>query len=203
MHALMLKSIGHTVIVLEARSEQQLQARAAGLSIWPNAQRLLTTSIPKLDLDSITVHNRSMQIMTGDGLLVGEVPVADDVRTTGWNLVHDLLRKTCETNAGGDGPTVRILTNKTVLEVYEKGTNMVVEYTGEDGAESIIAGRVIAADGARSYVRSLVLPEVNAEYVGYLAWRGNFPEVEAPDGLEGVLAGKLCNFKLDDCYILT
>lgn len=203
MHALVLRSIGRPVVVIEARSEQQLKARAAGLSVWPNAQKLLSEYIPGLDIAAITEHNKSIQILAGDGFLVGEIPVLDDVRTTGWNLVHELLLQACTSTTAGRGPAVRVLTSTTVLNIKEEKTQMIVEILGNQGIQRIDASLVIAADGARSYVRSSVLPHIQPEYAGYVAWRGSFPEVLAPKQLQGALEGKLCNFKLDGSYILT
>src|SRR3954469_9617673 len=90
MHALVLKTLGRDVCVFDARPGKELQARAAGLSLWPYAQELLTKYVPGIDLDAIAFPNRNTQIMTGDGTLLANSPVNDDVRTSSWAVVHRL-----------------------------------------------------------------------------------------------------------------
>ncbi|KAI2474716.1 UbiH 2-polyprenyl-6-methoxyphenol hydroxylase, partial [Pyrenophora tritici-repentis] len=112
-------SHGYNVDVLEVRSKEQLQAQAAGLSLWPNAQKVLTTYIPEVELNDVVFRNPSFR-----------------------------------------------------SSIIRNDDHLTVAYKGEDGTEDTIpADLVIAADGARSYFRSLVLPDVKPEYVGYVAWR--------------------------------
>src|SRR4051794_36148702 len=103
MHALALKSHGYNVVVLEMRSEKQLHAQAAGLSLWPNAQKVLTTYIPDVDLNDIVFRNPSIPIFDTKGELVAEVPFTEDVRTSSWAGIHRLLRMACEKEIEGHG----------------------------------------------------------------------------------------------------
>jgi 2-polyprenyl-6-methoxyphenol hydroxylase-like FAD-dependent oxidoreductase len=46
-----------------------------------------------------------------------------------------------------------------------------VEARFADGRE-VTGGLMIAADGGGSFVRRRLMPEVRADYAGYVAWRG-------------------------------
>jgi len=46
----------------------------------------------------------------------------------------------------------------------------------KDGMESKV-NLLVAADGFRSSIRGLLLPEVQPEYAGYVAWRAGFQRV--------------------------
>jgi 2-polyprenyl-6-methoxyphenol hydroxylase-like FAD-dependent oxidoreductase len=202
MHALVLKSHGHSVVVLEMRTEEQLQARAAGLTLWPNAQKLVTKYIPDVELDEIVFRNPSFPIIDKDGNVLVDVPFADDLRTSCWAGIHGLLLMACEREVEGHGP-VTIQWGCNVCGVVEHKDQLIVSYKNKDGiGEQITADLVVAADGARSHIRSLVLPDVKTEYVGYLAWRSQFPETEVPEELRGAIEGKMPQCMLDGSYIV-
>lgn len=203
MHALVLRSLGYDVCVIKSRVEEEMQTRAAGLSLWSYAQKLIASFASDMDIQTIAIPNRTTQIMSGNGLLIAEVPVSDDIRTSSWTTVHSRLRESCETELEGYG-TVHFDTGKTVHHISEENGIMRVAYHDELGSEAVLlSGLVIAADGARSFVRSQVLPDVKPKYAGYLAWRGHIPETKAPDELKGALSGHLTFFMMDGGYILT
>ncbi|CAO2648158.1 Nn.00g090800.m01.CDS01 [Neocucurbitaria sp. VM-36] len=202
MHALVLKSLGYNVSIFESRSDEQMQARAAGLSLWPNAQTLIAQYTPDMDLNSVTIRNQEMQIMNQDGTVVAEVPVLEDVRTSSWAVVHKLLRTSCGKSVKGHG-IVQFHSGRRVWSLIEEKDLLRVAYKSDDGTESsVLAHLVIAADGARSVVRSQVLHTVKPKYAGYLAWRGSLPESKTPDELKGALLGKLVMFMLNGGYLL-
>jgi 2-polyprenyl-6-methoxyphenol hydroxylase-like FAD-dependent oxidoreductase len=202
MHALVLRSLGRNVIIFEARPFQELQARAAGLSLWPHAQKLINKHLPDVNLDAIAIRNTSVQIRTGDGALLVDTPGRDDVRTTSWAIVHGLLLQACEKRSEGEGK-ISFEMGKRVCGVHEQGDTMVVTYKDRDGTErEAKASMVLAADGSRSFIRSQVMPDVTAQYAGYVAWRGRLAETEAPEELAGALEGKLILFRFQGSYVL-
>ncbi|KAI4930989.1 uncharacterized protein J4E92_004823 [Alternaria infectoria] len=202
MHAVALKSHGHSVVVLEMRTEQQLQARAAGLSLWSNAQKVFTTYLPDVELDDIVFRNPAFPILDKDGKVLVEVPFTEDVRTSCWAGLHGLLWMACEKDVEGHGP-VNMRCGYQVCGLTEQADHLVVSYKGEDGIqEQMTADMVVAADGARSRLRSLVLPDVKTDYVGYVAWRSQFPEKDAPEELRCAIEGKMPLCMLDGSYIV-
>lgn len=202
MHALVLRSLGRNVRVLEARSHAQMGARAAGMSLWPYAQELITKYVPGSDLETFTFRNREVHVLDGEGKMLSQRPVVDDVRTTSWAVVHEMLLKTCKSCWEGDGE-ISIEMGARVCDIHEEENSMVLRIKNTEGSESqVSAPLVIAADGARSFVRMQVLPDVEPKYSGYLAWRGSIPERYAPSELDCVLNGTLANFPLGGSYIL-
>ncbi|KAA8615415.1 UbiH 2-polyprenyl-6-methoxyphenol hydroxylase [Pyrenophora tritici-repentis] len=202
MHALVLKSHGYNVDVLEVRSKEQLQAQAAGLSLWPNAQKVLTTYIPEVELNDVVFRNPSFPIFDNKGEMVVEVPCTEDVRTSCWAGIHRLLWTACENRKEGHG-LVTMRCGTTVSGLTENDDHLTVAYKGEDGTEDTIpADLVIAADGARSYFRSLVLPDVKPEYVGYVAWRASIKVADAPEQLLCAIEGKMPICMLDGSYVM-
>jgi 2-polyprenyl-6-methoxyphenol hydroxylase-like FAD-dependent oxidoreductase len=202
MHALVLKSHGHNVVVVEMRTEEQLQARAAGLSLWPNAQKLVTTYIPDVGLDDIVFRNPSFPIIDKNGNVLVDVPFAGDMRTSCWAGIHGLLWMACEREVDGHG-SVNLRCGYEVHGLIEHDDHLVVAYKGKDGIEEkMTADLVVAADGARSHLRSLVLPDIRTEYVGYVAWRSHFPELDVPEELRSAVEGKMPLCMLDGSYIL-
>lgn len=202
MHALVLRSLGRKVRVFEARSHEQMGARAAGMSLWSHAQELITNYVPGSDLEAFTFRNREVHVFHGEGKMLSQRPVVDDVRTTSWAVVHEMLLKACK-SCGADDGDISLDMGARVCDIHEEGDRMVVRIKDAEGTESqFSAALVIAADGARSFVRTLVLPGVEPKYSGYLAWRGSIPELYAPPELGCVLNGTLANFPLGGSYIL-
>jgi 2-polyprenyl-6-methoxyphenol hydroxylase-like FAD-dependent oxidoreductase len=70
-----------------------------------------------------------------------------------------------------------------------------IEQAGGQVRAVFASGRVetgdllIGADGARSTVRSLMLPDVRPDYSGYVAWRGLVPEPDLDAASRAVLDG--------------
>lgn len=199
MHAVVLKSLGRNVLVLEARNPKELQVRAAGLGLWPHVKTLINKYIPEVDLDPVAFSNPSMELRNGDGYKFGEIPLPNDTCTSSWAIIHRILLQACD----NDGDVVSFEMGKRVCRVEEQGDLMAVTYKDSDGTErEVTAGLVIAADGARSFVRSQLIPELESEYAGYVAWRGSWAEDQVPEELKGATEGKLVQFVMEGHSIL-
>ena len=61
-----------------------------------------------------------------------------------------------------------------------------VEARFGDGRE-VTGGLLVAADGGGSFVRGRLMPEVRADYAGYVAWRGLVDEPELTDQAAALL----------------
>ncbi|KAF2819293.1 monooxygenase [Ophiobolus disseminans] len=121
----------------------------------------------------------------------GKVVHYEDVRQnmTSWDLVYHMLRANvdgvksayCEVpDEDKDDGRVKHLHGHKVTGLKEKEDKMVVNYEASDGNEGEMeADLVIGADGPSSTVRSLLAPQVERKYAGYVALRGTVQEDEA------------------------
>lgn len=190
MHGIVLKNLGRNVRVLESRQPRQLKAQAAGLSLGPEAQKLVQMYLP--EGDPYACETRITQILSSEGIVLNEIPPAISVITSSWSVVFDRLRARFEEPEEGKGKT-SFETGQRVTSVEDKGDFILVRIQGEYGGDekTIQSKLVIAADGARSTIRSQVMADVKPEYSGYLAWRGCVPEAKTPEAMKGALDGKM------------
>src|SRR6266849_4654697 len=70
-----------------------------------------------------------------------------------------------------------------------------------DGGRTEPCDLLVGADGPASSVRQQLLPEVVAEYAGYVAWRGVVPEAEHPE-LSREFEGRFTFFQAPRTHIL-
>ena len=99
---------------------------------------------------------------------------------TSWGLIFRFLRQQV--------PDDCYFSGKSLNKIRQDNHNVTVEF--EDGT-SATADWVIGADGTRSTTRSLIAPEISADYCGYLGWRGLIDESLLPDHVHEQLAHKM------------
>jgi 2-polyprenyl-6-methoxyphenol hydroxylase-like FAD-dependent oxidoreductase len=120
----------------------------------------------------------------------GEIVHKEDMRQnmTSWDLVYHMLRANvdgvksdyCEVpeDDNNDG-RVKHLHGHKVTGLNEKGEKIVVQYETHDGKNGEMeADLVIGADGPSSTIRSILTPNVERKYAGYVALRGTVTETE-------------------------
>jgi hypothetical protein len=76
-----------------------------------------------------------------------------------------------------------------------------VEARFADGRE-VIGGLMVAADGGGSFVRRRLMPEVRADYAGYVAWRGLVDEAELTDEAAALLRDRFSFFEYANSHML-
>jgi 2-polyprenyl-6-methoxyphenol hydroxylase-like FAD-dependent oxidoreductase len=184
-----LKALGLNVHIIESREPDQLKARGAGLSLGQDAQKLLETYLPNIGPHA--VDTPVTQILTPGGNVVAEIPPAVPVVTSSWSVMFDLLKKSFVDTGKEDTKRAIYETGAQALKVEDKGESVILTYTTGEIEKTLFPELVIAADGARSTLRSQVSRHVQPQYAGYLAWRGCVPEAETPGALKGALEGKL------------
>jgi 2-polyprenyl-6-methoxyphenol hydroxylase-like FAD-dependent oxidoreductase len=169
-----LRAIGWRVDVFE-RSPHALDSRGGGIVLQPDvlhafhfagirpAGPLGVASGDRIYLDRAgAVVRRDRQPQT----------------QTSWNMLHGTLRRAL--------PDGCLHPGETLARFDQAGGQVRAEFA---------SGRVetgdllIGADGARSTVRSLLLPDVAPDYAGYVAWRGLVPEGELDAAHRALLDG--------------
>ncbi|SDE81140.1 2-polyprenyl-6-methoxyphenol hydroxylase [Massilia sp. PDC64] len=177
-----LRTIGWRVDVFE-RSPHALDSRGGGIVLQPDvlhafhfagirpAGALGVASGDRIYLDRAgTVVRRDYQPQT----------------QTSWNMLHGTLRRAL--------PDDCIHPGETLERIEQAGGQVRAVFAGG----RVEAGDLlIGADGARSTVRSLMLPEVRPDYSGYVAWRGLVPEPDLDADSRAVLDGVFA-FQHDD-----
>jgi 2-polyprenyl-6-methoxyphenol hydroxylase-like FAD-dependent oxidoreductase len=120
----------------------------------------------------------------------GEIVHKEDMRQnmTSWDLVYHMLRANvdgvksdyCEVpeDDPGSGKVTHLHGHK-VTGLKEKGDKVLVQYETHEGQRGEMeADLVIGADGPSSTIRSILTPNVERKYAGYVALRGTVPENE-------------------------
>jgi 2-polyprenyl-6-methoxyphenol hydroxylase-like FAD-dependent oxidoreductase len=157
MAANVLLRAGHEVQVLE-RSRHALQGRGAGIVTHDTLRTALRASGAVVDQTlGVPVEGRVVLDRMGHPECVWAYPQV----LTSWGRLYSLLHAAL--------PAARYRLNAAVASVQQ----------GEDGVQAVLtSGEVvrgdllIAADGIRSSIRTQLLPGVQPQYAGYVAWRG-------------------------------
>jgi 2-polyprenyl-6-methoxyphenol hydroxylase-like FAD-dependent oxidoreductase len=160
----MLIRQGWEVEILE-RSKEGLEARGAGIvpqrSLLVALGRAGVTVNPNI---GIRVTKRVAYDRTGAAFATRHY----DQYSTSWSLLYNLLRDAFPMQRFHAGHTV-----KEVVQQKDRAIAIVDDGTTFEG------DLLIGADGMRSVVRRALFPEIQPQYVGYLAWRGMLEERHA------------------------
>jgi len=164
----MLRSAGWAVQVFE-RAGDDLASRGAGIGTHEELFTVLERVGIVID-DSIGVRPISRTCLDIEGK-----PVASIQRPrvlSSWGRLY------------------RALKDALPMDAYHFSKNLVSLENRPDGVTAVFSDGtrcegdlLIGADGIRSSVRQLLMPEVQPRYAGYIAWRGMLPEAQMPQDL--------------------
>jgi 2-polyprenyl-6-methoxyphenol hydroxylase-like FAD-dependent oxidoreductase len=164
LSGLLLRRAGWAVDIYE-RVDSELSGRGAGIV----AQYELIERLRGLGLatDELGVHITTRKILDAQGQLTHEIECPQVL--TAWERVYRLLRDAFppERYHRGRG-----------LAKFAQDSNAVHAHFSD--GEIIEADLLVGADGIRSTVRQLCLPEVTPRYAGYSAWRALIAERAFP-----------------------
>lgn len=161
--ALVLSDVGCDVEVFE-RSRVPLMGRGAGIVVHPATVRYLVERSAR-DIRDTTAPASWVRYLTRDGSVAHEAPCR--YRFTSYYAIYrDLLA--CFDRR-------RYHVGREVVG-FEQDARYVTVRLGDGGAER--CDLLVCADGIHSTARQLLLPEIEREYAGYVAWRGTVVEGE-------------------------
>ena len=168
----LLRTIGWEVAVFE-RARGDLAGRGAGLGIHEELFAVMRRIGIHAD-DSIGVEVRSRIALDRSGNIVCEVPVRGIA--SAWDRIYRTLKNALPEQCYRPGAQLeRLLQDeRSVTAVFADGSR-----AGGD--------LLIGADGARSTVRRLLMPEVEPRYAGYVHWRGLVGEADVPVALHALV----------------
>lgn len=164
LSALLLRRAGWDVDIYE-RVDSELSGRGAGIV----AQHELIERLRALGLETanLGVHITTRKILDARGDLTHTIECPQVL--TAWERVYRLLRDAFppERYQRGSGLARFTQSSEAVLAHFSDG-------------ETIAADLLVGADGIRSTVRQLCLPDVVPAYAGYSAWRALVAESAFP-----------------------
>jgi 2-polyprenyl-6-methoxyphenol hydroxylase-like FAD-dependent oxidoreductase len=153
----MLHRAGHDVQVLE-KASASLDGRGAGIVTHKPLMTALTRSGLEVDA-SLGVAIKKRVVLDKTGAVMAQT--AMDQVLTSWSRLYAMLRAAFD--------SARYVQGAAVSQISQSSAGVTVQC--EDG-RTFEADLAIASDGIRSAVRAQYLPYVQAEYAGYVAWRG-------------------------------
>jgi 2-polyprenyl-6-methoxyphenol hydroxylase-like FAD-dependent oxidoreductase len=159
-----LRSIGWDVEVYE-RVSGDLAARGAGLGTHRDLFEIMrSVGIVVDEKTGVEVTTRVCLARSGD--IYQEIPFHEYKSSwaTIWRALHKSLPDRCYHQ--GKAFTDLATSDAGVTATFADGT-------------SVTADLLVGADGNRSTVREMLLPQVQPRYAGYVAWRGLIPETGA------------------------
>ena len=153
----MLCRAGHDVHVLE-KASASLDGRGAGIV----THKPLMTALARCGLAvdaSLGVTVKKRVVLDKSGAVTAQVAI--DQVLTSWSRLYAMLRSAFDPSLYLQGVAVSQVTQNNAGVTVQCGDGRVFE-----------ADLAIASDGVRSAVRAQYLPDVQAQYAGYVAWRG-------------------------------
>jgi 2-polyprenyl-6-methoxyphenol hydroxylase-like FAD-dependent oxidoreductase len=152
-----LRSIGWDVDIYE-RSPHDLDSRGGGIVLQPEVLEAFRWAGVHYDT-SIGVEAKERVFLDRSGGLARRFAMRQML--TSWTSLYGAMRRHFPAEHYHQGAE---------LTDFEQSAER-VEARFADGRE-VTGGLMIAADGGGSFVRRRLMPEVRADYAGYVAWRG-------------------------------
>src|SRR5471030_1312792 len=160
-----LRRAGWDVDVFEL-SSNELDSRGGGIVLQPDvlaAFRFAGVALPK----RLGVESGDRIYLDRDDNLIEQFTMPQT--QTSWNLLYTTMKQELPAESLHSGEA---------FTGFEVDGEQVVAHFATGRSER--ADLLIGADGARSSVRRVLLPEVAPSYAGYVAWRGLVPEDALP-----------------------
>jgi 2-polyprenyl-6-methoxyphenol hydroxylase-like FAD-dependent oxidoreductase len=184
--AVCLRAIGWRVDVFE-RSPHALDSRGGGIVLQPDVLHAFQfAGLRHAGLLGVPSGDRIFLDRSGEVVQRGHQPQTQ----TSWNTLYGIMR--------GALPDNCVHAGETLLRFEQAGGQVRAHFAG---GRSETGDLLIGADGARSTVRSQLLPGLEPAYAGYVAWRGLVPEPEL-DAANATLLDGVFGFQQGDGHML-
>jgi 2,6-dihydroxypyridine 3-monooxygenase len=181
--AIFLGERGWEVEILE-RSRRPLEGRGAGIVLHPAVFRALGR-----DPAEISARATRLRYIDRAGATASEQPC--DNRFISYAVLHRELMSRV-------GPAAYHLGAEVVEFEQSEGE---VEVRLADGSQAH-ADLMVCADGVHSSARRRLLPDVSAEYAGYVGWRGVVAETELTAEAHAIFDGAITYCVVPNSHIL-
>lgn len=187
----LLHDAGHDVTIWE-RSSRELEQRGAGIGFLKETYRYLVerAGVDRSEISITTDHIRYLQ---------RDDSIAHDQRHeylfSSWNTVYRRLLDRFIATAGAD----RYRLGHELVDFASSSTEATATFAN-DHVETV--DLLVAADGIGSIVRERLQPDAQAQYAGYVAWRGMVPESDLPSDVSARLGDAITYHVLANSHIL-
>ncbi len=171
---LLLRRQGWDVTIFE-KVAGELAGRGAGIVTHPVLYEALSLA-GVTALGDLGVPIETRRIFGTDGALIGEHRRAQVA--TSWDRLYSLMREQI--------PDRHYETGRAIVAIEQTAGEAGVVARFADGSMAD-GDLLVAADGFRSTVRSLLLPEAVPRYAGYVGWRGLLAEADMPPVLHAAM----------------
>lgn len=167
-----LRAIGWQVEVFE-RSPAALDSRGGGIVLQPDVLRAFDFSGIQ-HTHALGVRSRHRVFLDAAGK-IRHNQLAPQTQTS-WNSLYAALMSGL--------PSEHYHRGATLIDIQQDDHVVIATF---EGGQQVQGDLLIGADGGHSTVRSLVLPDVQPDYSGYLVWRGLVDERDLPDQARALL----------------
>jgi 2-polyprenyl-6-methoxyphenol hydroxylase-like FAD-dependent oxidoreductase len=161
---LQLRRAGWHVDIFE-RVEGELAGRGAGIVAQPDL--IATLRGIGIDTSGLGVEITTRKIIDVSGRVTNELACAQVL--TAWERVYRALRD--------QFPALNYHRGRALTHFTQTAASVLAHF-GDGASER--GDLLVGADGLRSTVRQLCLPEFDPRYAGYVAWRALLPEAAFP-----------------------
>lgn len=158
----LLRDLGCEVDIYE-RASTALEDRGAGIVVLPITEKYFTDRPTANKRVSLELTNWTY--LDREGTVVSADP--DRFRFSGWSTMYRALLD----DFGRD----RYHFGHEVVGLSQLGDSVSARFADGSTAEGDL---LVFADGFSSTGRSILLPDVEPQYAGYVAWRGVTPEID-------------------------
>jgi 2-polyprenyl-6-methoxyphenol hydroxylase-like FAD-dependent oxidoreductase len=161
----LLRSIGWTAEVFE-RVGDDLASRGAGIGTHEELLEIMHRVGIKVDA-SIGVHPESRTCLDRSGAVQHRIPRPRILSS--WGRLYRALKDAFPADA--------YHFDRSLVEFFDDASGVTAVFADGSRARGDL---LVGADGIRSTVRAQILPDVQPEYAGYVAWRGVIAEGSLP-----------------------
>ncbi|MDH3303039.1 MAG: FAD-dependent monooxygenase [Acidimicrobiia bacterium] len=194
--ACLLADSGHDVTVYE-RSSTELEQRGAGIGFLEATYRYLVERAA-MALDEIGIATDHIRYLGRDGSVIHDAE--HRYLFSSWNTVYrQLLDHWTGALAGSGGGVERYRLGHEMVGFDQDPDSVDVHFADR---ESITVDLLVCADGVGSTARSILQPDAQSTYAGYVAWRGMVQEAGLPAEVVEALSDAITYYVYTNSHIL-
>jgi len=185
--ACLLADAGHDVTVFE-RSTRELEERGAGIGFLSATAKYLVERAG-VDVGEISIETPWIRYLHRDGSVANEQE--HTYLFSSWNTVYRRLLN--------EFPSERYRLDHEMVGFVQDGHGVSVEFANGTRHDCEL---LVCADGIGSLGRSVLQPQADREYAGYVAWRGMVAESDLPPDVVEQLGDALTYYVYANSHIL-